>query len=356
MKKIVTSAIFIALLMCCSVQAQYTEHSSGNDPRIRERLGKHSGTDLDEDGVLTHTKAQIYKNTKEKEIEKRRAVRDRKQISPTYGDVRYGGHPRNLLDFYKANSNRPTPVVIYFHGGGFVTGDKSKFTEKWQCIKNGISVVSANYRFVRGENSAPFPGPMLDGARVIQFVRSKAMEWNLNPDKVILIGSSAGACLSVWLAVHDDLARPESEDPIERISTKVSGVIVYGAQTFLDPEEILKRMGGYVMVHPSLLSFYGIDSVDDFDTPEIRKKIYEASSINHVTPDDPPLQLRYSEKLSDIPVPSDKSAIHHPMFGKIMQDKYKELGLTCELVAADVREGRPELEFLKFCLQGFGTK
>lgn len=44
--------------------------------------------------------------------------------APTRADVLYGQHPRNVLDFYQAPSDKPTPVVIYMHGGAWSNGDK----------------------------------------------------------------------------------------------------------------------------------------------------------------------------------------------------------------------------------------
>jgi len=269
--------------------------------------------------------------------------------------VRYGDHPRNVLDFYRANSNEPTPVVIYFHGGGFSQGDKSDVNNSTlcrRCLDMGISVVSANYRFVIGENAEPFPGPMHDGARVVQFVRFMASEWGIDPERVVLAGASAGACLSIWLAVHDDLAEPESEDPVEKLSTRVSGVIAYGGQTFLDPNLILEKVGGTPDIHRSILPFYGVETMAELDKPEVQALIHDASAINHVSPDDPPLQLRYKGGLGDIPLPEDapgSDSIHHPFFGKVMQEKYRSAGLVCDFFCADERGSRNELEFLKFC-------
>ena len=44
-------------------------------------------------------------------------------------DVRYGPHERNVLDLWLVKSDKPTPLVLFIHGGGFQTGDKSKFPE-----------------------------------------------------------------------------------------------------------------------------------------------------------------------------------------------------------------------------------
>src|SRR6187551_3852622 len=45
-------------------------------------------------------------------------------LPPTHANVQYGPHERNVLDFWKAESEQPTPVLVFIHGGGFVAGDK----------------------------------------------------------------------------------------------------------------------------------------------------------------------------------------------------------------------------------------
>ena len=69
-------------------------------------------------------------------------------------DVPYGSHPRQVLDFYPAKSDKPTPVVFYIHGGGWRAGDKK--TNPKAFLDKGISVVAINYRYVaerRGRQS-----------------------------------------------------------------------------------------------------------------------------------------------------------------------------------------------------------
>ena len=268
------------------------------------------------------------------------------QSEPMYKDVVYGSHPRHKLDFYRAQSKDLTPVLICFHGGGFVSGDKSKYASNKivvQCLENGISVVSANYRFVRdrnGETGHPYPAPMLDGARVVQFVRSMANDWQIDPSRIVLTGSSAGAAMSMWIALRDEMADLESDDKVARESTRVSGVVAISGQTSLDPKVILKHIGGTPKIHSSLLPFYDVASIEELERPDRRKLIEDASALNFVSRDDPPLYLQYQLTLAGTPLPPDTTAsvsIHHPMFGRLMKDKYDALGLTCVFRAADVK-------------------
>src|SRR5262249_58540664 len=84
----------------------------------------------------------------------------------------------------------------------------------------------------------------LDGARAIQFLRSKAAEWNLDPKKFAATGGSAGAGISLWVGFHDDLADPVSTDPVSWQSTRLTCMAVLGAQASYDPRWIQRGIGG----------------------------------------------------------------------------------------------------------------
>ena len=191
-------------------------------------------------------------------------------------NVRYGPHDRNVLDLWQAKpkpgQTAPAPLVVFFHGGGFRNGDKSSIPA-WlvsTCLDAGISVASANYRL---SQTAPFPAPMLDGARAIQFVRFKANELGIDPGRIAASGSSAGAGIALWVGFHDDLADPRSDDPIARQSSRVACLGVDGAQTSYDPRFIKETIGGRAHEHPALRSFYGITSDADLDSPRIAQAL-----------------------------------------------------------------------------------
>src|SRR5438445_1789354 len=61
-------------------------------------------------------------------------------------NVPYGPHARQVLDFYQAKSDKPTPVVFSIHGGGWSNGDKKMNPKPF--LDKGISVAAINYRFV----------------------------------------------------------------------------------------------------------------------------------------------------------------------------------------------------------------
>ncbi len=177
-----------------------------------------------------------------------------KKLPPTMADVPYGKDKMQVLDFWKAESDKPTPLVFFIHGGAWKSNDKDKVTGLRKYLPAGISVVSINYRFVQQAQAAgikpPVKWPLEDAERALQFVRSKAEEWNIDKTRIGASGGSAGACSSLWLAFHDDMADPKSSDPIARESTRLSCAGLVGAQTSLDPKQMQEWIAQYLLWWP----------------------------------------------------------------------------------------------------------
>jgi acetyl esterase/lipase len=270
---------------------------------------------------------------------------------PTQANVAYGTHERQVLDFYKAKSDKPTPVLFFIHGGGWVSGDKkSAAGSVKQFLDAGISVVSINYRYSWQAQIAgvkpPVEAPLHDAARALQFVRSKARDWNIDKQRIGATGGSAGACSSLWLAFHADMADRKSKDPVARESTRLWCAAVTGAQTSLDPEQLKEwtpnsRYGGHAF------GFMDPNDIKSRDTrfaeflaarPKVLPWIKEYSPFEHVTRDDPPVYLIYSSPPA-IGEPQ-KDPTHTANYGVKLQEKCRKIGVECELVypgAPDVK-------------------
>jgi acetyl esterase/lipase len=271
---------------------------------------------------------------------------------PTFANVAYGTHERQVLDFYQAKSDKPTPLLFFIHGGGWVAGDKGGRTGAGvkPYLAAGISVVSINYRYSWQAQLAgvkpPVKAPLEDAARALQFVRSKAAEWNIDKRRIGASGGSAGACSSLWLAFHGDLADPKSSDPIAHESTRLWCAAVTGAQTSLDPAQLKEwtpnsRYGGHAF------GFMDPNDIKTRDTrfaeflahrEEVLPWIKEYSPIEHVTADDPAIYLIYAAPpaLGQ----EQKDPTHTANYGVKLQEKCKSVGVECELVypgAPDVK-------------------
>ena len=252
-----------------------------------------------------------------------------KKYEPALRDVVYGPHERNKLDFWKAESPKPTPLVFYIHGGGWGAGSKEENKGPFlNLLKDGVSYVSINYRLARDNNTLPCS--VHDAARALQFVRSKAEEWNIDPDRIIATGGSAGGCSSLWLAYHDDLAAPDSEDPVARQSSRVCGAAVINAQTTIDPWLVDKRVGPSASGHSMIWRSVGAESLDELfaNWDSYKAVALECSPLTHISKDDPPVFMVYS---SDTPAPPERNGIHHVEFGRILKEKCDELGPACRI-------------------------
>jgi acetyl esterase/lipase len=247
--------------------------------------------------------------------------------------VAYGTHPRQVLDFYRAKSDRPTPVVFHIHGGGWQAGDKKGFNPR-PFLDKGISVVSINYRYVKhgveGKVEPPVKAPLRDAARALQFVRSRAKEWNIDKRRIAATGGSAGGCSALWLAFHDDMADPRSKDPVARESTRLSCAAVNGAQTSLDPKPLRAWMPNYR---------YGAHAFGKKDLDAVLKErakllpwITEYSPSEHVSKDDPPVGLFYGGEKGAKKGDSPKDPTHSPLLGLMLEVRLKEAGVEYVLV------------------------
>ncbi len=259
---------------------------------------------------------------------------------PTLANVHYGPHEAQVLDFYQADSDHPTPVLFFIHGGGWMNGDKGLFNDGAPYLKAGISVVSINYRFIPQAEAdklvPPVKGPLLDAARALQFVRSKAAEWNLDKQRIAASGSSAGACSSLWLAFHPDLADPKSDDPIARESTRLWCAAVVRAQTTLDPKQMVEWIPNS-SYGPHAFGFKGapgkaLSPFADFlaRRDSLKDWIAEYSPYALVSPDDPPIYLLYN--LPPAVGQPQENPTHSANFGVKLQEKCQALGIPCEVV------------------------
>ena len=282
--------------------------------------------------------------------------------APTLANVPYGTDPKQVLDFYKAASSQPTPLLFFIHGGGWTHGSKDRPGGLKECLAAGISVVSVEYRFTDQAQAAgvkpPVSWPMHDAARALQFVRSKAAQWNIDKTRVAASGGSAGACTSLWLAFHDDLADPQSSDPVARESTRLTCAGVTAPQTTLDPQQMKdwtpnSSYGGHAF------GFTGdskkhLTQFQQFlaGREQILPWIKEYSPYELVTADDPPIYMAFNgpPALGQ----KEKDPTHTANFGVKLQEKLRSVGVECYVMypgATDVKY-RTAMAFIIAKLKG----
>ena len=267
-------------------------------------------------------------------------------MPPTQANVPYGTDPKQVLDFWKADAKEPTPLLFFIHGGGWKGNDKNRVSGLHQYLAAGISVVSINYRFVQEAQAAgikpPVKWPLQDAARALQFVRSKAAEWNLDKKRIGASGGSAGACSSLWLAFHDDMADPNSTDPVARESTRLACAGLNGAQTTLDPKQMKEWTPNSVYGgHAFGLNGDKAKKLSSFQQflasrEQILPWIKEYSPYELVTSDDPPVYLFYAE--APALGKNRKDPTHTSNFGVKLQEKMRQSGVECQLMYPGVTD------------------
>jgi len=263
---------------------------------------------------------------------------------PAGMDIPYGPHARQRLDLWRPAVPGPVPVVLYFHGGGFRSGDKTGLNPglREALLQAGLAVAAVNYRLT---DTAPFPAPMADGARAVQFLRQQAERYGLDPQHVGATGHSAGAGIALWLALHDDLAEPASDDPVRRQSSRLAAAAVFDGQTTYDPRRLQELFGRTSQPPAALLRLFGLRRASDMDDPRYFPLFEAASPLHHASADDPPVMLLYHQSDRSLSAdPRDPRNIHHPLFGRILKARLDTLGVTCRVVTtADLADGQTSL-------------
>lgn len=190
------------------------------------------------------------------------------RIEPSNADIRYSDrYDRSNLDLWLADSKKPTPLVINFHGGGFKTGDKRSFQGSSMLRKylpKGVSFASVNYPYisqVQGDHRK-----LLEHcSESIIFIKKNANKYNIDENRISVMGNSAGALITCFLG-H------------------------------------AKKLG--------IRSIYPIQQPKG--TPFL---------LPHIREDGPPIIVYNRSGLND--------QIHHPRFAVMLQKKCEELGVQC---------------------------
>jgi acetyl esterase/lipase len=195
----------------------------------------------------------------------------------------------------------PFPLVVWIHGGGWLRGNK-RLTPNHPALRQldrNYAVASIEYR-LSGE--ATFPAQLHDCKAAIRWLRANAARYRLDPERIAVWGSSAGAHLAALLGTTGgDPAFEDASMGNPGVSSRVQAVIDwYGPTDFL-------RMGA---------------NHDKPDSPESRllgcpiqscpDRAAQANPITHVTPDDPPFFIQHGSADRTVPI-NQSELLHHAL-------------------------------------------
>jgi acetyl esterase/lipase len=222
------------------------------------------------------------------------------------------------LDIYMAAGiEKPRPVIVWIHPGGFIAGDKggnalgasfvlarvNMISLVLPMLERGYSVVSVNHRL---SEEAIFPACVYDIKAAIRWVKANAAKFHFDPDRVVSWGSSSGGYFAALMATSADVKELEdlSMGNPEYSSRVVAAIDWFGPTDFLtmDPHHLQLGQEAHVhepTSHESLLMGASVTSI-----PE---KCRLASPITHVDAKSAPIYIQQGTGDPVIPYPQSQT-------------------------------------------------
>lgn len=207
------------------------------------------------------------------------------------------------LTVHRAESPSGTAMVICPGGGygGLVTGPEGHGIARW-LNRHGITGLVLEYRLPSGR---PYV-PLLDGQRAVRMARAHASDWGLKPDRIGIIGFSAGGHLAASVATHFDAGITQSRDPVTRHSSRPDfAILIYPVITMT------------AQTHPgSRRNLLGAEPADEL--------IELFSCEKQVTRETPPVFLAHARD-DRIVVPGNSQVFHDALKAHNVPTRYLEL-------------------------------
>jgi acetyl esterase/lipase len=187
--------------------------------------------------------------------------------------------------------------VIYISGSGWhapLAYNARPLKESGQVKQYAKPLVEAGYVvFAINHRAAPrfkYPAAVEDVQRAVRFIRYNAQKYAINPDRIGGVGGSSGGHLVSMLGVLDGHGNPDDLGPVNQVSAKLNCIVARAAPT----DFISSAKGGGAA---TTTSFMGMRFPRNAKKGDIEFDNYwQASPINHITPDDPPILLMHGDK------------------------------------------------------------
>ncbi|HTM51137.1 MAG TPA: M20/M25/M40 family metallo-hydrolase [Bryobacteraceae bacterium] len=227
----------------------------------------------------------VYHAAMRDEMLPRKPLPPAQQRTGTISDVTFtkAGDQTLTLDAYVPQGTGPFPAAIVVHGGGFTRGDKQTYVKPLfdPLTEGGFAWFTINYRL------APkfrYPAAVEDVEAAIRYVRRNAKQYKVDPERIALIGESAGGHLVSMAGARN------------RADSKVKAVV-----SFYGPHDLERRAVEQKEITESIRDFLGVAELN----PKSIKVLHDASPINHIAAGMPPYLLIHGTK--DEKVPYDQS-------------------------------------------------
>ncbi len=213
------------------------------------------------------------------------------------------------LDIYRPERPKrdALPVVLYVFGGGWMSGDRNQVEalRLLRFVEHDYAVVTADYRY---STDARFPAQIRDVKAAIRWIRANAIDQGFDPERVAILGPSAGGHLAALAGTAADIPALEGDladwTPRERLlSTRVGAVVDFFGPTDLSVYEAQHRAGG--LGNSDRLWF--LDLLVGGPVEEAKDLVQMANPIRYVDPGDPPFLIIHGD--ADPIVPLEQSRL-----------------------------------------------
>lgn len=214
----------------------------------------------------------------------------------TFLDIEYArvGNDALELDLYLPDGPGPFPLIIWIHGGGWISGDNDLSPNGPQVRQTtrGYAVASINYRL---SDQAKFPAQIEDCKAAVRWLRAHAGEYNLDPSRIAVWGASAGGHLAALLGTSGDISALEGSGGNLSFSSRVNAVI-----DWFGPTDLLKLSVDSLPFPCNL-----IDHDSPFSPESLLigcaiqtcpNKTELANPIRYASADDPPFLIMHGER------------------------------------------------------------
>ncbi|MGJ8724785.1 MAG: alpha/beta hydrolase fold domain-containing protein [Roseibacillus sp.] len=199
------------------------------------------------------------------------------------------GNQRQMMDFYLPENEEDLPVILWVHGGAWKSGNRGGINRVKSFLEDGrYAVVSIGYRLT---DEAQWPAQIHDCKAAVRFVRANGWKYGLDPERIAVVGSSAGGHLVAMLGLTGGDAELEGELGLHvGTSSKVSCVVdFFGSKDHTVMDEQGSRMDHGSASSPEGLLVGGAIA-------ENLEKARESSPIYHVSKGDAPMLIFHGTK------------------------------------------------------------
>lgn len=273
-----------------------------------------------------------------------------------HGNVQFGPHSAQKMDIFNSSvgGTEPRPAVIMFHGGGFNSGDKSDMYRTSgqknlvrELLDRGAVVASVNYQLLGQDTPEGLLSCVRSASRSVQFIKL-AESLNVDPMRVIVIGSSAGGSIALWLATHPSMMIWEDEsDPVSMQPSYVHAALGISVQSGLDIVDWEPIFAEYDWHYTELSSkfndYYGGHPLEQIP-----------SNIRFVLDVIPAMHPFYSSEMwagcevANVAPDTPQILFHHPLHIKALRDGCTAAGIPgkFQAPALGIDDGESMTDFL----------